>query len=108
LDGANLSGVFLQDAVLRGASLDGASLFDAHLERTFLGEARLDGARLTGAWMNETYLGGATLRGAVLIGTDLTHTHGLNWQQIRLARRDDHTRYPAELKEEDQPLTPVQ
>jgi uncharacterized protein YjbI with pentapeptide repeats len=81
LQGANLTGAQLQDAVLEHARLDGSLLTWAHLDR-----ARLDGATLTGAVLREAsapkvrlnavdagyaFLRQADLGGAELIGMEV-------------------------------------
>jgi len=98
LEEANLSGVHLEDAILRGTHLEKAALIGAFLERAFLGEAHLEGAILTDASLEKAYLSGAHFGTANLLGTDLTDTFGLTWEQVQTARRDNKTRFPADLR----------
>lgn len=97
LEEANLSGAHLEDAILRGTHLEKASLIGAFLERAFLGGAYLEGAVLTEANLEKAYLSGAHFETANLLGADLTDTFGLTWEQVQTARRDNKTRFPADL-----------
>jgi uncharacterized protein YjbI with pentapeptide repeats len=98
LEEANLIGAHLEDAILRGTHLEKAALIGAFLERAFLGGAYLDGAILTDASLEKAYLSGAHFETANLLGTDLTDTFGLTWEQVQTARRDNKTRFPADLR----------
>ena len=69
LDGADLSGLFLQDVnlsgtYLRGANLEGADLRDANLFGAALQNARLVNAELSCAELERASLAGADLTGA--------------------------------------------
>jgi uncharacterized protein YjbI with pentapeptide repeats len=70
LRGADLKGVYLEEANLAGAHLEEANLERAHLE-----EANLDMAHLERAWLVEAHLEGAMLDDAHLRGADLVGTH---------------------------------
>ena len=98
LEEANLIGVHLEDAILRGTHLEKAYLAGASLERAFLGGAYLEGAVLTDARLEKAYLSGARLETANLLGADLTDVFGLTWEQVQTARRDNKTRFPADLR----------
>jgi uncharacterized protein YjbI with pentapeptide repeats len=91
LDGANLSVVRLDGAILRGvslrnASLEGASLVDADLSRadlrgTSLRDAFLNGANLTGAALAGADIAGAELSRTLLADVDLSRVRGLDQVQ---------------------------
>ncbi|MFC8916327.1 pentapeptide repeat-containing protein [Streptomyces sp. NPDC057116] len=70
LTGADLSGVDLSFAHLRGARLDGAELRGTELFESDLREAKLDGSDL-----REAQIFAANLRGASLDGADLRNTN---------------------------------
>ena len=97
LEGANLNSVHLEQAILRRADLRKANLTEAHLDKAFLGQAHLEGAILRQAHLDEAYLVGAHLKGADLLGADFTDAFGLTWDQIKLALRDNMTRFPPYL-----------
>ena len=58
LQGANLSGAYLDGANLMGANLDGANLSGAHLQSANLSGARLQSANLQRANLDHTDLTG--------------------------------------------------
>ena len=70
LNGADLSGVDLQNAYLNGVNLEGADLREANLSGASLSGANLEGANLQGADLREAYLGRANLHGAILRATN--------------------------------------
>ena len=98
LEEANLSGAHLEDAILRGTHLEKTYLSGASLERAFLGGAYLERAVLTEASLEKAYLSGAHFETANLLGADLTDVFGLTWEQVQTARRDNKTRFPADLR----------
>ncbi len=76
---ANLSGVFLPEADLRGAyaaraNLEGAILVEADLTGIHLGNARLAGADLSRAKLIDAYFGWTDLQKANLTSADLTRS----------------------------------
>jgi uncharacterized protein YjbI with pentapeptide repeats len=80
LEGADLGKASLREAILAGAHLEGVDLTKAHLEGATLLEAHLEGAMLLGAYLEganllEAHLEGARLAGAYLEGTSLLDTH---------------------------------
>ena len=93
LEGANLKSVHLEQAILRRAELKKANLTEAHLNKAFLGQ----GAMLKQAHLEEAYFIGAHLEGADLLGADFRDAFSLTWDQIKLALRDDTTRFPPYL-----------
>lgn len=97
LEGANLNSVHLEQAILRRTDLKKANLTEAHLDKAFLWQAHLEGAILRQAHLEESYLVGAHLEGADLLGADFTDAFGLTWDQIKLASRDNTTRFPQYL-----------
>jgi hypothetical protein len=66
LEGADLTGLYLDRADLRGANLRGAALV-----QTILTDADLEGADLTGANLDTATLTRANLRGAILVRANL-------------------------------------
>lgn len=97
LEGANLNSIHLEQAILRKADLKKANLTEAHLDKAFLGQAHLERAMLRQAHLEGAYLVGAHLEGADLLGADFTDAFGLTWDQIKLALRDNATRFPHHL-----------
>jgi uncharacterized protein YjbI with pentapeptide repeats len=87
LNGVNLKGAKLSDALLIDANLAGATLEYASLNGTNLRDANLAGANLTGAYLSDALVVDATLKGAnlteallggaVFANTDLTGVIGL-------------------------------
>ena len=80
LQGAQLSWVTLDEAVLVEAHLEGADLGKASLKQAILAGAHLEGVDLTkahleGATLLEAYLEGAVLQGASLEGANLYEAH---------------------------------
>ncbi|TLY24243.1 MAG: pentapeptide repeat-containing protein [Nitrospirae bacterium] len=102
LEGANLISVHLAQAILRRADLKNANLTEAHLDKAFLGQAHLEGAIFKQAHLEGAYLIGAHLEGADLLGADFTDAFGLTWDQIKLALRDNRTRFPQYLTAQGQ------
>lgn len=98
LEEANLSGAHLEEAIFRDAHLERASLAGAHMKKAFFGGARLDGATLKEAGLEQAYLNGARMDGANLLGADLTDAIGLDWDQLKTAKKDNRTRLPGYLK----------
>jgi hypothetical protein len=97
LEEANLAGIGLEEAILRAAHLEHSNLTDARMQGAFLLNTSLQGARLRNAKLQGAFLGGARFDGADLLGADLTDAHGLTWEQLTLARKDNKTRLPAYL-----------
>ena len=71
LDGANLSGAYLEKAHFAAACLDSAKLISAHLQGVDFTGASLKGADLTGTSLKDVVLDHADLRGANLSGVNL-------------------------------------
>jgi len=71
LKGVNLEGAYLKGANLEGVNLEGANLAGANLERVYLYGANLKGAYLKGAYLKGANLEGAYLKGAYLKGVNL-------------------------------------
>ena len=99
---ADLSGAHLEGAILSGVHLEGANLISVHLDKAFLGQAHLEGAIFKQAHLEGAYLIGAHLEGADLLGADFTDAFGLTWDQIKLALRDNRTRFPQYLTAQGQ------
>jgi len=80
LSGAIMEGANLTGATLRGAYLRDTNLTAANLRDTTLPGANLSGASLKGADLSGAYLRGANLEGAVLNGANLAgaNLHGAN------------------------------
>ena len=72
LCGANLSGLNLENAELRGADLSGANLYQAELLHAYLQGVDLRGANLREAKLMDADLYESKLRGAVLSDADLS------------------------------------
>ncbi|HUW19794.1 MAG TPA: pentapeptide repeat-containing protein [Sedimentisphaerales bacterium] len=81
LEGANFNGAHLEGAFLACAELKGAYFYHAHLEGAFLNNACLEGADLTGAFMAGAYVRRANLKGAKLEGS---HAERADMLQARL------------------------
>ena len=88
LDGAQLSGVNLCEADLRGAFLRGAMLDNAYFIRTNLSGADLRSTDLRHASFRESDLTNADLREADLLGADLTDA------DVHQAKYSAGTRWP--------------
>ena len=78
LDGANLTGAYLEMAILSKAQLNGADLRDARLHGVNFWKAQLQGANLgnanlRGIDLRESYLHGANLGGVRLHGAKLSN-----------------------------------
>jgi hypothetical protein len=92
LEGAILAGTQLEDTFLALAHLEGAGFHMAHLERAFLGRAHLEGAILVNTHLEGAHLGEAHLEGAFLGGTKMVsstvwrdaHTKLAAWQSVNL------------------------
>lgn len=85
LQGANLRGVVLFRADLKGASLDGADLQGVNLQQANLQQASLQGVNFSGADLIGANLQRASLQGADLMGADLL---GANLQEANLQEAD--------------------
>jgi hypothetical protein len=94
LEEANLAGINLEGAILRAAHLEHSNLADAKMQGAFLLNTSLTGARLRNANLQGAFLGGARFDDADLLGADLTDATGLTWEQLKLARKDNRTRFP--------------
>ena len=97
LEAANLTGIHLDEAILRESHLEHANLTEAKMEGAFLLNARLNGSRLQAASLREAYLVGTRFDEANLLGADFRDAFGLTWDQIKLALRDNTTRFPPYL-----------
>lgn len=75
LQGVNLSGVTLRQAILLGSNLT-----DANLKGTDLTNANLRGTNLSGADLTDATLRGANLFGAILSGTTV---QGANFREAQ-------------------------
>lgn len=98
LEDATFNGAHLEEAILRDAHLERASFVGAHLEKAFFGGARMDGALLKEARLEQAYLNGTRLEGANLLGVDLKNVIGLDWEQLKTAKKDNRTRLPDYLR----------
>ncbi len=107
-DGANLRGADLTNADLRFGSAEGINLTDANTDGTRAADtnfrnasfrdASMAGADFSGADLSGADLTGADLRNADLTAANLTGAVGLTPEQLAIARFDDTTRLPAELR----------
>jgi hypothetical protein len=95
---ADLTGAQLVGANLTEAQLIGTELIGANLIEANLTDAKLAAANLTEAWLEEAKLTGAYLEQADLTGADMTRAVGLDQEQVDLAIGSETTVLPEGLR----------
>lgn len=95
--GLNLAKSVLQSLDFQGVALAAANFQGAKLYGVKMAGANLQGANLQAVEISWADLQGADLKGADLRGADLKGAQNLIWDQVKQARRDEHTKLPEYL-----------